>query len=49
MDWVWIVGGILLNMALLVAGLALAWWIIRMIFWGAILFIGEAGRAWRGK
>ena len=39
---------ILLYLALLGAALALAWWAFRMVFWIVILFIGEAGKAWRG-
>jgi hypothetical protein len=40
---------LLVYLALLGAGLALAWWAFRMVFWIVILFIGEAGRARRGE
>jgi hypothetical protein len=40
---------LLLYLALLGAALALAWWAFRMLFWIVILFIGEAGKAWRGE
>lgn len=39
---------LILLAALAVAAVALAGWLFRMAFWVAILFIGEAGRAWRG-
>jgi hypothetical protein len=49
MDTLVIVLAIAFNLGLLAAALALAWWVFRMVFWGAILFIAMAGKAWRGE
>jgi hypothetical protein len=40
---------LLLLAALAIAAVRLAWWAFRMVFWIIIIFIGEAGRAWRGE
>lgn len=48
MDILWTLIGLALALALAAAAVALAWWLFRLAFWIAILFIGEAGRAWRG-
>ena len=44
---------VIVSLLIAAAGLWLAWlvawWAFRMMFWGAILFISMAGKAWRGE
>jgi hypothetical protein len=39
----------LLWITAIVVGVRVAWWAFRVLFWVAILFIAEAGKAWRGE
>jgi hypothetical protein len=44
-----IISLLLLLVGLAIVAVRLAWWAFRMVFWLTIIFIGEAGRAWRGE
>jgi hypothetical protein len=49
MEAIVIIVAVLIALALVVALVRLAWWAFRMVFFIVIIFIGEAGRAWRGE
>jgi hypothetical protein len=40
---------VVLAAVVLALVLGAAWWAFRMVFWIIIIFIGEAGAAWRGQ
>jgi hypothetical protein len=49
MDAITTIVVLLIALALVIALVRLAWWAFRMVFFIVIIFIGEAGRAWRGE
>jgi hypothetical protein len=48
-DWIYIIIFLLIAVPIAVLVVRLAWWTFRMVFFITLIFIGEAGKAWRGE
>jgi hypothetical protein len=48
-DWIYIIIFLLIAVPVVALAVHLAWWAFRMVFFITLIFIGEAGKAWRGE